>query len=57
MFYVYVLKSRKNNNLYIGYTKDLKKRLGEHIGSSQENLELQYFLAIHLIILQDLHLH
>lgn len=30
MFYVYVLKSEKNDNLYIGYTADLKKRLEAH---------------------------
>lgn len=30
MFYVYVLESLKNGNLYTGYTKDLKKRLEEH---------------------------
>ncbi len=29
-FYVYVLQSRKYNELYIGYTKDLKKRLVQH---------------------------
>lgn len=29
-FYVYVLSSIKNGNLYIGYTKDLKKRVNEH---------------------------
>lgn len=30
MFYVYILKSLKNNRLYIGYTDDLKKRFQEH---------------------------
>lgn len=30
MQYVYVLKSKKDNKLYIGYTKDLKKRFSEH---------------------------
>ncbi len=30
MYYVYILKSKKNKNLYIGYTIDLKKRLAEH---------------------------
>lgn len=29
-YYVYILKSQKNNSLYIGYTADLKKRLKEH---------------------------
>ncbi|MFH1938256.1 MAG: GIY-YIG nuclease family protein, partial [Patescibacteria group bacterium] len=30
MFYNYVLQSKKNKNLYVGYTKDLRKRLIEH---------------------------
>jgi putative endonuclease len=30
MFFVYILKSKKDKNLYIGYTPDLRKRLKEH---------------------------
>lgn len=30
MFYIYILKSIKNNELYIGYTADLKRRILEH---------------------------
>ncbi|MGA2914593.1 MAG: GIY-YIG nuclease family protein [Sedimentisphaerales bacterium] len=30
MYHVYLLKSRKNNSLYIGYTKDIEHRLKEH---------------------------
>ncbi len=30
MFYTYILKSEKNDELYIGYTSNLKKRLVEH---------------------------
>ena len=30
MFYVYILKSKKDSKLYIGFTKDLKKRLVKH---------------------------
>lgn len=29
-FYVYVLESKKNGELYIGYTDNLKKRIKEH---------------------------
>ncbi len=29
-FYVYLLKSAKGDNLYVGYTADLRKRLQEH---------------------------
>lgn len=30
MFYLYVLKSKKDNDLYIGSTNDLRRRLFEH---------------------------
>jgi len=30
MFYVYVLQSEKNGELYTGFTSDLKRRLSEH---------------------------
>ena len=30
MFYIYILQSQKNKELYIGYTADLKKRIKEH---------------------------
>ena len=29
-FYVYVLRSIKDNNFYIGYTENLKRRMEEH---------------------------
>lgn len=30
MFYVYIIKSNKDNKLYIGYTNNLKRRIDEH---------------------------
>lgn len=30
IYYTYVLKSKKDNKLYIGYTDNLKRRLIEH---------------------------
>ena len=30
MFFVYIIKSLKDNNLYIGSTSDLKRRIKEH---------------------------
>jgi putative endonuclease len=30
MYYTYVLHSKKDNGLYIGYTKDLKTRIKQH---------------------------
>ena len=29
-FYVYVLESKKDHKIYIGYTKNLRKRIEEH---------------------------
>jgi putative endonuclease len=30
MFYIYVIKSKKDGGIYIGYTEDLIKRFREH---------------------------
>jgi putative endonuclease len=32
MFYVYILKSNKNKDIYIGFSEDLKKRFKYHNG-------------------------
>jgi len=51
MFYTYILKSKKDNKLYIGYTSDLRKRLSEHKKGKVENtshrlpVELVYYEA------------
>ncbi len=51
MYYVYVLKSGKDNKLYIGSTSNLKKRLKEHNNSKVEStsyrrpLEIIYYEA------------
>ena len=51
MYYVYVLKSKKDHNFYIGSTNDLKRRLGEHNSGlvfstkSRKPLELIYYEA------------
>lgn len=51
MFYIYILHSLKDNNLYVGYTSNLRRRLNEHQnGLSQSTkyrtpLELIYYEA------------
>ena len=36
MYYVYILRSKKNQSLYIGYTTDIERRVAEHnSGKSQ----------------------
>ena len=47
MFYVYILKSKKDDKLYIGYTNDLKRMLQEH--NSGENKSTKYRLPLELI--------
>jgi putative endonuclease len=51
MFYLYVLKSKKDNQCYIGSTNDLKRRFTEHSKGlvqstkSRRPLELIYYEA------------
>ncbi|OGH17533.1 MAG: excinuclease ABC subunit C [Candidatus Levybacteria bacterium RIFCSPHIGHO2_12_FULL_37_12] len=41
MYYVYILKSLKDNSLYIGYTTDLKKRILEHNNGLSKSTKLK----------------
>ena len=47
-YYIYVLRSRKDKNFYVGYTEDLKSRFEQHykgqVSSTKERrpLELIY---------------
>ncbi len=51
MFYTYVLKSKKDNRLYVGLSRDLRKRLVRHnkglVPSTKHRrpLELVYYEA------------
>jgi len=47
MFYVYILKSLKDNQLYIGSAVDLKKRISEH--QSGRVFATKYRLPLSLI--------
>jgi len=48
-YFTYVLRSHKDNNLYIGFTNDLKRRVSEHNQGKnksthgREPLDLIYF--------------
>ncbi|MDH5187090.1 MAG: GIY-YIG nuclease family protein [candidate division WOR-3 bacterium] len=44
MYYVYVLKNKRTNRLYIGYTEVLKRRLCEH-KEKDSSIELVYYEA------------
>ena len=41
MFFVYILKSKKDNDLYVGYTADLKRRIIEHNNFSEKSTKLR----------------
>ena len=41
VFYVYVLRSKKNNYRYIGQTNNLKKRLEEHNSGLTKSIRFQ----------------
>lgn len=51
MFYTYVLKSKKDGKLYIGFSSDLENRLSEHnkglveITKNRRPLEIVYYEA------------
>lgn len=45
--YVYVLLSQKDNDLYVGYTSDLKRRLQEH--NAKKNFSTKMRLPMTLI--------
>ena len=53
MYYLYILKSKKDGNLYIGSTTDLRRRLSEHndgkVSSTKSRapFALRYYEAFH----------
>ena len=55
MNYVYILHSRKDNGLYIGYTKDLKKRFKQH--SDGKSLSTKHRLPVQLIYYEAFLMH
>jgi len=46
-YYVYILQSQKDKSLYIGYTRDLRKRFREH--NNGESLATKPFRPYKLI--------
>jgi putative endonuclease len=47
MYYVYVLKSLKNNRFYTGSTSDISRRLNEH--NSGKNKSTKYTYPFELV--------
>ena len=47
MYYVYLIKSKKDKSLYVGYTNDLKRRFVEH--NKRENKSTKHKTPFELI--------
>lgn len=45
MYYVYLIKNQKEDQTYIGYTNDLKRRLKEHKDKNQELIYCKAYKA------------
>lgn len=45
MYYVYLIKNQKEDQIYIGYTNDLKRRLKEHKDKNQELIYCKAYKA------------
>ena len=41
MFFVYILQSKKDRKLYIGYTNDLKRRIQEHNSGKNQSTKVR----------------
>jgi putative endonuclease len=52
MYFVYVLQSEKDKNLYIGFTDNLKRRLEEH--NQGKNLSTKSRIPLKLIFYEAL---
>jgi len=50
-YYVYILKSQKDSNLYIGFTNDLSRRLQEH--QQGKNISTSKRLPVELIYFES----
>jgi putative endonuclease len=47
MYFLYILKSKKNNRFYIGSTNDLERRLQEH--NSGKTKSLKYLRPLEMV--------
>ena len=47
MFHVYILKSTDSNNLYIGFTSDLQKRLLAHNQGENTSTKLHQWILVY----------
>ncbi len=52
-YYVYILASSQNGTLYIGVTRDLRKRVFEHKGNMVDGFSKKYH--VHLLVYYEAH--
>ncbi len=41
-YYVYILASKRNGTLYIGFTNDIERRVGEHKNNARQSFTSRY---------------
>ncbi len=41
-YYVYILASKRNGTLYIGFTNDIERRVGEHKNNARRSFTSRY---------------
>ncbi len=51
MYFLYILKSKKNNRYYIGSTNDLERRLQEH--NSGKTKSLKYLRPLQVVFYKE----
>lgn len=47
MFYVYVLKSKRDGSIYVGYSNDLRRRFKEH--NEGKSLSTKHMIPLKLV--------
>ncbi len=51
MYFLYILKSQKNNKFYIGSTNDLERRIKEH--NSGKTKSLKYLRPLEIVFYKE----
>ena len=51
MYYVYILKSLKTGKYYIGYSRDVKRRLAEH--NAGRTLSLRRHIPLEIVKIEE----
>ncbi len=52
-FYVYILASKKNGTLYVGFTNDIERRVAEHKGNNIQGFTSKY--NVHCLVYYEIY--